>query len=497
MNCRTTVSIVGRLVFLGMAISLTNPTASNAQQSHANIIDQDRHVGWTGSTNWGNVYRLTLKGYRPGHRYIVRSRGFIDGMNGTSRGEVTMGRQGMLPNGSTTWDNNSLTRVSGVGAPADVHTWSKPVEDWAKRQTSSPIEWDVTNYISQDGTYLVTWTYTGDVAGCGIFVTSVDLLTIDSAGIATSLRAPSNLRARVENRPCVKLTWKNNDPNASGFEIGRSDGDTLWFAQIDSIPRGKTLYRDTMPAEGMNYYRVRAVGQSDFSPYSNIASANVPPAPQVPLPPPPGNLHAQFQAPLQVALAWVNNDHDGGTRSFRVERRDAGGLFAQRAEVLASQTSYIDTVPTRGALYFYRVRAVGGSGTSAYATDSVSVPAALDLSGDWDINYDDVNNPQSQWAGLMQLIKIQGGAGTYSGQFKWSHNRITGQRTDPSVDGPLSATVNGTQISIVRIHPKFPAVLDGSVDAGGLSMTGHGTETWVQEGNKKIAIAWSAKKRHR
>jgi hypothetical protein len=87
------------------------------------------------------------------------------------------------------------------------------------------------------------------------------------------------------------------------------------------------------------------------------AAANVPAAPSA--------LLVRTVSKTQVDLRWKNNS--GNETAFAIERSTDGRRFAQIATVAAGTTAYSSTGLAAGKAYFYRVRAINGSGNSAYS----------------------------------------------------------------------------------------------------------------------------------
>ena len=92
-------------------------------------------------------------------------------------------------------------------------------------------------------------------------------------------------------------------------------------------------------------------------PASMHAAANVPAAPSA--------LLARAMSRTQVDLAWKNNA--GNETGFAIERSTDRRRFVQVATVAAGVTRYSSTGLAADKTYFYRVRAINASGSSAYS----------------------------------------------------------------------------------------------------------------------------------
>jgi hypothetical protein len=85
--------------------------------------------------------------------------------------------------------------------------------------------------------------------------------------------APSNLTAVPAVSPEIDLAWTHNASTETGFRVERCKGSKCTnFAQIVTLGRDITTYRDTVPTRKRIYrYRVRAFNAAGNSAYSNIA----------------------------------------------------------------------------------------------------------------------------------------------------------------------------------------------------------------------------------
>jgi hypothetical protein len=85
--------------------------------------------------------------------------------------------------------------------------------------------------------------------------------------------APCGLSAQAISSTSVALSWRDNSMNESSFVVERA-ADGVNFTQLAVLAANSVAYTDSVPvAEGIYYYRVKAVNASGNSDYSNLAVA--------------------------------------------------------------------------------------------------------------------------------------------------------------------------------------------------------------------------------
>lgn len=85
--------------------------------------------------------------------------------------------------------------------------------------------------------------------------------------------APSNLTATASSPTQVKLSWKDNSNNETGFKIERQIGAQGVWTQIATSATNTTGYANTGLTAGQSYrYRVRATNSAGNSAYSNVVA---------------------------------------------------------------------------------------------------------------------------------------------------------------------------------------------------------------------------------
>jgi subtilisin family serine protease len=170
---------------------------------------------------------------------------------------------------------------------------------------------------------------------------------------------PSALTASAISVSEISLAWVDNSTNETGFDLQRKTGGGL-FEPIAAPGVDETSYTDTGLSEGTDYtYRVRAVGETGDSPYSNDAV----------MPAAPGNLVANAASSSGINLLWTDNS--SVESGYIIERKAAsGGAFGEIATAPANATSYSDAGVAIGTTYTYRVRAFASGGVSLYSNEA-------------------------------------------------------------------------------------------------------------------------------
>jgi hypothetical protein len=100
-----------------------------------------------------------------------------------------------------------------------------------------------------------------------------------NTAVATTLApppAPTGLTATAVSSTRIDIVWTDNSTYEQGFRVERATGGGA-FAQVAVLSANVTSYSNTSLAPGTTYsFRVRAYDASNYSPYSNTASATTP-----------------------------------------------------------------------------------------------------------------------------------------------------------------------------------------------------------------------------
>jgi regulation of enolase protein 1 (concanavalin A-like superfamily) len=241
-------------------------------------------------------------------------------------------------------------------------------------------------YWSSDG---VNWTAISNAFGSsqnssseplyvGLAVTSHNdgtlcTATFDNVTLTKGLptgNAPGNLAATALSSSEIRLTWTDNSPDETQFEIERWSPDA--FTRIATVGANQTTFTDTGLVAARFYdYRVRAVSANGASPYSNTAPARTegtatPPAA-------PSSLAANVVSSTEVRLTW--SDNSDNEYWFQLQRATGTGSFESVASIPGNTTSYLDTARTPGTTYHYKISASSGGGVSAFSNiATVTIP---------------------------------------------------------------------------------------------------------------------------
>ena len=86
----------------------------------------------------------------------------------------------------------------------------------------------------------------------------------------TTIAAPTDLKASNASSTTIKLTWKDNSDNETGFAIERKSGNDD-FTKIATVGKDETMYEDKDISANTEYsYKVKAIGGSSNKEYWKI-----------------------------------------------------------------------------------------------------------------------------------------------------------------------------------------------------------------------------------
>ena len=177
---------------------------------------------------------------------------------------------------------------------------------------------------------------------------------------------PVNLTALVVNNSEIQLSWQDNCPDETGYDIFRKGDLDPNYSLIKTVKADTVAYLDTTCfCDNTYYFKVRAVtafGPGEFSNQSSATLLCPPPSAINPLS--PTDLSVLYLSTSEVKLSWQDNsDNENGFRIFRKEDSD----FQEIGTTGANITYYIDNNIQKNSNYFYKVEAYNAAG---YSTSS-------------------------------------------------------------------------------------------------------------------------------
>uniref|UniRef100_UPI003B3A304E fibronectin type III domain-containing protein n=1 Tax=Spirosoma sp. TaxID=1899569 RepID=UPI003B3A304E len=203
----------------------------------------------------------------------------------------------------------------------------------------------------------------------------------------------------ANNMNNVRLSWRDNSNNETGFEVESSTNGTT-FSRATTTAANVTQYEINLTTSTKNYFRVRAITGAQQSGYSNVVDYDM--GPESPL-----DLRATVISSSQINLAWSDRSTD--ETGYEVERSTDGTSFSRIATVGTNVVTYQNTGLTASTTYHYRVRGLKGSAGSAYThivnartqggTTSPPTAPMIDgsLSQNWTRNADRVTEITASW----------------------------------------------------------------------------------------------------
>ena len=184
---------------------------------------------------------------------------------------------------------------------------------------------------------------------------------------------PTDLTATAASTSTVRLQWKDNSLNESGFMIRRrTDSDYTWSV-IGQVSRGVTTFQHSSLRPGMTYYySVIAFNPTGESEMSNEAMARTPDSG----PAAPSRLTATISGISEVTLNWQDNSNE--ETGYRIYRSRGGGDGWSRVQTVgANLTSLRIGGLNPGMVYYFAVSTVNRTGESSLSNEVSAITGLL------------------------------------------------------------------------------------------------------------------------
>jgi len=272
--------------------------------------------------------------------------------------------------------------------------------------------------------------------------------------VGTAPLAPTDLTLVLQAGPQVRLNWRDNAINETGFIIERStDGINFSFLALAPARNntGNATYTDTSIAlqtlPATYTYRVAAVNPVGSSDYTVPAAIFVT---EVVVPAAPTAMTAALQTGPQIALTWKDNaDNETG---FIIQRSTNGGPFSTIGTFAASAGtgSVVATVDTTimptfaDVTYAYQVAASNPGGNSAFSTPASVLVPALPLAPS---NLIAVNGPNKNRARSVVLVWSDNSGNETSFTIQRATNALFTQGLTSTIVGPNVTTLTQTGLT--------------------------------------------------
>jgi len=266
-----------------------------------------------------------------------------------------------------TWNDNSINETAfQLQRTTDGNTWttvgtsSSPLDQPNTHGTRSLI--DTTSTTTTAYLYRVV---AQNTVGYGNEFPTMTVQSVSAPAGVNQPAAPSTLAATLQAGPQVRLTWKDNASNETGFVVERSVNGGA-YSVLATLGSNTTSYINTGVLPGETYtYRVAAFNIAGQSAYSNLAAMAVPTMPII-----PSNFTA-VNGPngggnsRSVILSWLDNstDETGFTIQRATNAAFTSGLTTTNVAAVTGTGTRTLTVTglSRNTVYYFRIRANNGA----------------------------------------------------------------------------------------------------------------------------------------
>lgn len=186
----------------------------------------------------------------------------------------------------------------------------------------------------------------------------------------TAPTAPSALNANATGFDRISLSWTDNSNNETGFEVVRGTSAAGPFVNVGTTGAGVTTLIDSgRNASTQYWYKVRAINAAGESAFTAAVSATTQALP--PTPAAPTLLTLNVASASSIQIRW--NDNSNNETAFEIYRSTNNNsnfrLISTVNGGIGVQKVFTDVGLFANVRYYYKVRAVGVGGPSAYTNE--------------------------------------------------------------------------------------------------------------------------------
>ncbi len=448
---------LGKPAFLALFFYLLFPLQASATNAPGNLAataasSSQINLTWTGNGSDGNIIGYTYA-YATNSSFTGATYKYVAGNGSGSASQTTLSTattywfkikaEGTSDALDSPFGGAVATTTTPASLAASVASSSQVNLSWTGNSgnsnivgytiayaTNSSFSGAVYHYVAGAGTTSfsnaglsagTTFYYKIKAEGTSDAYDSAFTAYVTATTTGAAPNPPSGLAASVASSSQINLSWTDNSNNETGFEVKRASDsaftqNVVWIGGIQG-----SSYSDTgLSAATVYYYQVRAQGSAQNSAYSAAVSATTNASGNT-VPNAPSGLDATASSGTQVALSWTDNSSN--ETGFELKRATDSGFTQNVVWIGGIQgSSYANTGLSPSTTYYYKVRAEGVAGKSAYsASVSVTTSGAMPPSG----------TPISQhFAGVNAWMPYQIGSTKFYGKLetKWDDVQASGVR---------------------------------------------------------------------
>lgn len=191
----------------------------------------------------------------------------------------------------------------------------------------------------------------------------------ETSSSTSSLAAPANLTVTAQSSTSGLLKWEDMSYDETGFKIERKIGDGEWTALHTSAANTLSYLSSGLTPDVHYSYRVWAIQQANQS----VTSSNE--VLFTPVVPPPTDVAGNSINTSTIKISWTDASID--ETGFKIERKEAGGNWAEVKVTDSDVISYTDSGLKPDTEYSYRLRAFIANGISAFSNEAKIVTKPL------------------------------------------------------------------------------------------------------------------------